>query len=414
MTEPAILSVPVEAATREQTRLDAIKALDVLNAPRDEAQSRIVSLTKAIFNVPIAHVALMDGHRQVYLASEGLDAEEAPRELTLCRSVVTRGRPLVLTDASTDPRASDNPFVSGVPHIRFYAGVPLTTRDGQTIGTLCAIDQKPRSFNAEQLDILTDLGRLAMSNLELRQLVLVDGLTGAMSRRAFRDAATRSLALAARGGQSVAVIALDIDHFKAINDGFGHAGGDTVLVEVAKLCTAGIRKSDFLGRLGGEEFAILLSGTTLAQAHAVAEKLRLTLEKRRFSLAGQAIKVTASFGIAALDSTHRDLDALLERADAALYAAKSAGRNRSVMDSDLGAEATARRRVLKAGVLHFNNRTSARDCTVRSLGDSGARVDLSSTLGLPLKLNLLIRADGFDRPCHIVTQSERHLELAFD
>src|SRR5262249_50169943 len=126
------------------------------------------------------------------------------------------------------------------------------------------------------------------------------------------------------------------------------------------------------------------------------------------------LHVTASFGIAALDRSTREVEEMLRKADAALYEAKRAGRNQCRMaaaEPELGD--TTRRRVLKGGQIIFNNRMATVDCTIRSLSEKGAGIDVSSTSGLPKEFQLLIRADGLELPCRIASWNERHIEVEF-
>jgi predicted signal transduction protein with EAL and GGDEF domain len=166
--------------------------------------------------------------------------------------------------------------------------------------------------------------------------------------------------------------------------------------------------------MGGEEFTALLPHTDKTGAIATAEKMRAAIAALRFEWSSEAFQVTASFGVAALDRTIQDLDTLLKRADQALYDAKAAGRNRSVAYKPTeGERAQNRRRVLKGGHILFNDRKSSLDCTVRSLSDEGAGIDVYNSLGIPKRFALEIVGDGVERECRIVDQSEKHLEVEF-
>jgi diguanylate cyclase (GGDEF)-like protein len=135
--------------------------------------------------------------------------------------------------------------------------------------------------------------------------------------------------------QSACVLMLDIDHFKQINDTYGHAGGDMALQHFAALMRAELRSIDSCGRLGGEEFAILLPGASLEAAQRIAERLRLKLAESSVEIDGKSVALTASIGIALLHPADVNPDAVLQRADAALYQAKATGRNRVVAEPDM-------------------------------------------------------------------------------
>jgi two-component system cell cycle response regulator len=158
-----------------------------------------------------------------------------------------------------------------------------------------------------------------------RELASKDPLTGALNRRSFEEQ-TRALIASHAGRAPLAVVAVDIDHFKRINDRFGHDVGDAVLKEFARRVLQTSKRRDCLFRLGGEEFALLLPHTDLAAASAFAEVLRRSLDAAPFDGAG---RLSASFGVATL-MPGDTLDSLMKRADRALYAAKDAGRNRVV------------------------------------------------------------------------------------
>ncbi|MBX7167098.1 MAG: GGDEF domain-containing protein [Pirellulales bacterium] len=155
---------------------------------------------------------------------------------------------------------------------------------------------------------------------------LTDGLTGLPNRRAFDDELDRCLALTRRYDRPLSLLLCDIDHFKKFNDRYGHPTGDFVLRETAQLLRSTLRPSDFVARFGGEEFAILLPETGLADAIIAAEKLRLAVCVARPEFDGQKFQITVSQGVT--QATRNDgTAAFVRRADAALYAAKSAGRN---------------------------------------------------------------------------------------
>jgi diguanylate cyclase (GGDEF)-like protein len=164
----------------------------------------------------------------------------------------------------------------------------------------------------------------------LAKLALTDGLTGLLNRRAFTDQANAAIARAQRSRRPAALLLLDIDRFKSINDCFGHLTGDAVLKAVASALGQGLRAGDLLARAGGEEFAALLPEADEAQALEVANRLRLAVSTLGYQEAGVTIPTSVSIGVAQLSSGD-NFDALFGRADAALYRAKSAGRDRVIV-----------------------------------------------------------------------------------
>jgi diguanylate cyclase (GGDEF)-like protein len=319
-----------DAEKHERERLAALRRYDVLDTPPEEAFDRITRLTKTVLRMPIVTVTFIDAQRQWFKSRHGMKEAETPREIAFCNEAIKQEGPFIVPDALRDPRFADNPSVTGEPHIRFYGAVPLRTRDGYNIGTLCSIDSKPRELASEEIALLTDLAHLVMDELELRILATTDSLTGVLSRRAFREEAARDFSLARRHRHELSCVILDIDHFKRVNDTYGHAIGDVVLQGVVDVCKRSLRGSDYVGRIGGEEFAILLPQTNGKAALEVAQRLRRAIEREAFATAAGTLKITASLGVAPCDTSVTDIDALMRRADVALYGAKSAGRNKAV------------------------------------------------------------------------------------
>ncbi|WEZ82156.1 sensor domain-containing diguanylate cyclase [Rhizobium sp. 32-5/1] len=415
MTSRVFGKSSVEAQQRETERLAALESLDLLDTPRDAGFDRIVNLIKEIFTVDIGLVTLIDAHRQWYKSCSGLPSDEVPRGDTFCRHVVDCEEAVVVQDASKDPRFSQHPAVTGDTHIRFYAGVPLTTKDGHIIGTVCAIDRRPRSFSDRDVGLLHELAALAMDRIELLQSAATDSLTEALTRRAFKQEAEQLISLALRHQHDLSCLTLDIDYFKKVNDTYGHAAGDAVLKRVAATCKAALRAGDLFGRLGGEEFAIILPHVNRESAAAVAEKIRELIASRPIDGDFGALDVTASFGVSTLTLVSKDIETLLAQADAAMYQAKHEGRKRCVSWASLqAAQGTgSRRRVLKAGTIVFNDRRSSIDCTVKSFGSDSAGLQVSSSAGIPSEFVLSIKGEGFETRCHVIAQDRQHLEVAF-
>jgi diguanylate cyclase (GGDEF)-like protein len=169
------------------------------------------------------------------------------------------------------------------------------------------------------------------SQLHFMRLSQLDGLTGICNRPHFIDQAARALEYHRDSGQEVCVILCDLDHFKAINDKYGHATGDSVLKRTVEACNAHIRKSDIFARVGGEEFAILLPGCEVDEARRRAEQLRITIAAANVHPDVVETTISASFGVAASSWSGYELRQLMAHADAALYQAKDAGRNRVVL-----------------------------------------------------------------------------------
>lgn len=159
----------VHVPANEAERLAAVRRYDILDTPPDGAFDRVTRIAARLFDVPISIVSIVDTDRIWFKSHHGLDVTEIPRSPGLCASAILGNKPWVLRDASVDPRSLANPLVAGDFGLRFYVGVPLRTRDGFNLGTLCVIDHKPRPLSETEIDQLSDLAAIVMDELELRR-----------------------------------------------------------------------------------------------------------------------------------------------------------------------------------------------------------------------------------------------------
>ena len=200
------------------------------------------------------------------------------------------------------------------------------TQRADEIGDLLRALALLRQASIDKLRLEQERGRLIE---ELKHSADTDYLTGILNRRAFTAAGNQRLRRARESRLSLAVILFDIDHFKAVNDTYGHDAGDQVLIRIATVARTELRDGEILARYGGEEFVVMPGHCDLAAARIVAERLRRAIEAEPLTLAGgQVLRVTASFGVTASDNPLDALDALFQAADLALYRAKHNGRNR--------------------------------------------------------------------------------------
>lgn len=197
-------------------------------------------------------------------------------------------------------------------------------RLGLLIATVCVGVSAPPVIYA----ILQLVFRLEQLRQRLQTLAITDDLTGCYNRRHFWERSEQEWARAHRHGLPLAVLLIDVDDFKRINDAHGHHAGDLMLQTLARACDASLRSTDVLARYGGEELAVLLPQTSLSGALAMAERIRAALQHVRIDWQGQQVGATVSIGVAAMHASHADLKAMIHDADVALYEAKRAGRNR--------------------------------------------------------------------------------------
>ncbi len=312
----------------EQKRLAALHDLEILSGPREPALDQIAKMAQTEFNAQHAGIMMVDSTTADFVARANIKIKSIPRQQAFCNVAIQRSVPLIIPDTRLDPRFSGFPHVS--LGVRSYAGIPLRTRSGYNIGSLCVFGSEPMDFAPEKIRKLQDLAKLAMHCIELRQLAIQDHLTGCLNRRGFMMEFERQLPRLDRDMGALSLAVLDIDHFKQVNDQFGHPVGDLVLQAVVALAAEHVSSTDLYGRLGGEEFGILLPGLDGAAAFAVVERLRHAIELMRLP-SEPTLRVTASFGIAEASPAVAQSSALMALADAALYSAKVNGRNRTEM-----------------------------------------------------------------------------------
>jgi diguanylate cyclase (GGDEF)-like protein/PAS domain S-box-containing protein len=493
------MSVAAEPRNEAQ-RLMTLLCLRILDTPREERFDRITRLVAAHFNVAIAAINLIDARRQWSKADVGLGVSELPRAISFCAHAILVDDMLLVPEAKADARFCDNPLVTGEPHLRFYAGVPLRSAEGDALGTLCIADDAPRTLSATEIGHLRDFAawaerelttgqlseallcqqetedalrlsearyaavlaslsegilvqdadgdirscnasaerilglsadqlmgqqsidprwravhedgspfpgeeypammtlrtgeaqegvimgvhkpdgaltwisvnahplhyrdddtprgvacsfvditqhkqyeeqlttyqrQLESHNAILTVLATIDGMTGITNKRTMLERLAVELDAAHQLRLPLSLVLIDVDHFKAYNDSFGHPAGDDVLKQVAQMLYVNARSTDLVARYGGEEFVLVLPNTDSEGARHVAERCRAVIAQATFPHRN----VTASFGIATLQGGPMTSSALIAHADTALYAAKRQGRNTVVCAAALPAAA---------------------------------------------------------------------------
>ena len=451
---------PVPA--HEAERLEKLRSYRILDSLPEEAYDRIVRLAARMFDVPVVLISLIEDERQWIKAQYGAELKELDRRLTFCSHVICQDNVFVVEDTRKDARFMNNPFVTGAPYLRFYAGAPLRAAAGLNLGTIAIMGNQPRGMREDEKQSLADLAamvidaldvrlladradaaesrmldameclpdgfvlydkddrlvycnqryreiyaestayivpgatfeqiirkgvengqyadaagkeeawiaerlenhrnpgepieqhlpgdtwlrvqerrtsegglvgfrfditRLKRQERELARLAWTDSLTGAMNRGRFMELAGKEIDRVRRHGGKMSLLLLDVDHFKQINDRDGHAAGDAVLAELVRRWQSALRSHDLIGRVGGEEFGVLLPEIDARGAASVAEKLRGITDGLPFAFEGQLLRVTTSIGVATFAGGD-DLPNLFRRADRALYDAKESGRNR--------------------------------------------------------------------------------------
>jgi diguanylate cyclase (GGDEF)-like protein len=325
-TQPQAVPFPPD----EPERLAALERAGWHEWLLDVALDGLVELAARLCGTTSAEINVVGDKEVRFCATRGMGTpgDAVSRELTFCTwTILDPDRPMAVPDVTADPRFADNPFaLDGI--IGSYHGVPLLV-DGQPVGTICVHDPAPKTLDADQLESLRVLAVAAQAHMALRRhvreldaLARTDALTGVANRRAGEEALARELARADRHDAPLSVVMLDLDHFKAYNDRFGHGAGDLLLQRAARAWRHELRASDLLARWGGEEFLAVLPDCPLADAAAVAERLRAAVPAPSSCSAGVALRTSGELR-----------EVLLARADEALYAAKAEGRDRIAVAS---------------------------------------------------------------------------------
>jgi diguanylate cyclase (GGDEF)-like protein len=321
---------------RRASQLEVINAIaQQMTAVLDikDLLNKVCLLVQHAFQV--SHVAVLQKEEDelVLRAHHGTltprfpEGSRVPAGNGFCGKALSQGRTLIENALKQD--AGPDGFFQ---ETRARISIPLVAF-GQTLGILMLCSEKPDAFHAyeiQPLESVADICATAIQNAHyvdrVKQLAYLDGLTGIFNRRYFELRVAEEIERARRFGAGMAVIMVDIDQFKHLNDEFGHILGDEVLRQVSSIFHQQLRKIDVVCRYGGEEFAILLSQTNPQHALNVAEKLRGLIERWQFP--GVPRPVTISAGAATYPEHGTTRDELLKAADAGLYAAKQAGRNR--------------------------------------------------------------------------------------
>lgn len=306
--------------------METLRSLGILDTEAEERYDRITRVAKRLFDVPISLVSIVDCDRQWFKSKFGLEATETHRDISFCGHTILGDEVFVIPNALEDERFADNPLVTGDPNIRFYAGFPLEMPNKTRMGTLCIIDTVPREFSDEDRHALSDLGELVQDELVSLQLATLDELTGISNRRGFLMLAQKSLALCSRKQSSATLLYLDLDNFKAINDDYGHEAGDSALKSFSKMIERVFRDSDVFGRLGGDEFSVLLSDTGSEEVNAALARLQEAVDRHNQS-AEVDYKLEFSYGMVDYHAQkHIDILALMCEADELMYQHKQAKR----------------------------------------------------------------------------------------
>lgn len=303
---------PAEFARVQRELTEAKQGLETLYAALDNVDSGLLVLNKdlrAVYSNPVLHT--------MFRANS---SDEIRETRPLYADMLAASAQAVAVDL-------EDYVARRLAWVRSGDPIPmdLAMTDGKVLR--CHLAVLPGDGRMLIYSDVTDIVRNAE---ELERLATTDGMTGIYNRRHFLTLADREWARARRYGRPISFLMIDIDHFKSINDDFGHQAGDEMIVHLANLARDCKRECDVLARIGGEEFALLLPETDLPQAQVVAERLRSEVATKSLVVASRSIPATVSIGVATMVAAMSDISDLMKAADRALYDAKHAGRNRVI------------------------------------------------------------------------------------
>lgn len=318
--------------SNEAGRLQAVYAYDILDTLPEVEFDTLTRLAANALDMPAAVIGLMDSDRLWFKSQIGLGVAQLDRQIAFCaHALMQPNQVLMIEDMRLDQRFQHNPLVTAEPNIRFYAGAPLVNQQGYALGTIAVADTKPRTLTANQQAMLQDFSKLVVASLEsrntanlLQKFAMTDELTGLANRAQFQRSLQLELAHAERTGKSFSLFYMDLDNFKSINDTYGHAAGDEVLVKVAQRMNAQLRGEDLLARLGGDEFGLIVRNHVNLTAAAIAQRTVEEVSKPMVLSNGQCLNVGISIGYAGHNRGSQSSQDLLTQADEALYIDKRA------------------------------------------------------------------------------------------
>lgn len=319
----------------EREPLEVLLALTRLLADERGLEDALQATTDAALSLlPCDHASLRlfdDARRELLSTARsgaGTDVPPAPFRSGegVLGLVADTGKAALVEDASTDPRFTRRP--TGFP-VGSLVAVPLVA-GGQVVGVLSASSPTPRAFGERDRDLAQLLANCTVPAIEtarLARLAITDDLTRAYNYRLLGPRLGEEVSRAARYGEPLSMLMMDLDHFKRVNDRYGHAVGDEVLRAFVDRVRAEVRQPDVLIRRGGEEFVLLMPSTTEADAQKVAERIRARVSSAPIETSNGPVELTVSIGVATWTPGEGPSE-LEARADAALYRAKKCGRDR--------------------------------------------------------------------------------------
>lgn len=305
----------------EKERLHSLYMMDLLDKKDDERFDRLTRMAKTTFDVPIAVISLLDRDRQWLLSRGGIDTHETPRNLSFCAHAILEEGVFIVKDTQMDTRFADNPFVTGEPWVRFYAGCPVRLPDGAIAGTICIIDTYPRPFSSAEINTLLDFAAIVEDEFLILSMAMTDALTGMPNSRGFYRSGEKRFTLSKEHNTPFSLLYFSIDNLKSINEVLGSKEGDAVVKTFASTLTKCLQEQDIAARMGGGEFAVLLSNSAEHDVDAFLLDLQTRMDALEMS-GGKNYHINYSHGVIEQDEKYTTLRDMLEESGKVMYAEK--------------------------------------------------------------------------------------------
>src|SRR5512139_139739 len=427
--QPVNLSVPREQlASKDDVHVDRLNALWKLSVQRGLSDAErirtMLAMAARVLDMDLVVLGEFGEHYTARYVSDGLgvfpEGTTLPVEAALCHRVHRSQKAYHIADLAAHPAHAGDPLVVDLG-FRTYSGIPVVAGD-EARWVLAFLRQRsespPEAVDIAYMDLIADwlgnaLHQSAQKDL-LQRIALTDPLTGLSNRRAAEERLQKERARTPRDGHGFALALVDLDHFKMVNDRYGHAVGDEVLKAVARRFEAGLREGDWVARWGGEEFLFVLHGCSAEEAASIMERLAGQARSTPVQTSVGAISLSFSAGVAAFGANDSETLPMLERIDHALYRAKDEGRDRISMatqphrpwNSALLRQALAENRVRQASQVIVDLQTGqavadevlARiETATGEIVEAGDFIDMAEGLGLMAEIDRQVVRDVMRR-----------------
>lgn len=243
----------------ENQRLESLYLIDLIGKHGLTRFDRITRLARQTFDVPIAVISLLDKDRQWLLSATGTDVEETPRTVSFCAHAILDEGVFIIRDTLKDPRFCNNPYVKGLPNVRFYAGCPVRLPDGMIAGIICVVDTSPRFFSTDEVNALLDLASIVEDEFERISFIMTDEMTGLLNKRGFLKKGEEQLTALYKKNMPFVMITFHLVNYMAINELLGYKEGVNLIRKFSAILTRVAGRNCILAHAANGIFYVLVA-----------------------------------------------------------------------------------------------------------------------------------------------------------